>query len=335
MSDRNRIGVVGAGVMGARYARVIAESSVKYRAEVAAICDRDEARAHALAADVGAASYVDIADMLSSEKLDAVYLAVPDALHKAPALQCIAAGVAVLIEKPLATTTADAIEIVRAAQASAKLVQVNFTNRWNPPFAAARAAIERGEIGDVIGINARLSNVKRIPKSMPWASQTTSGWFLLSHVFDVAGWLADTHASSVFAGGPRGVLESMGIDTYDILHAMVTYTSGASGIYEAAWTLPDGMPTAADFKLQLIGSRGMIGIDTSNQMIVVSDEQQTRHPGVLDWAANRFHSFLDDLEAGRDDEHLLLAGLENTQLLVAMHESAASGLPVQLEEVAL
>lgn len=330
MADRLRLGIVGAGIMGAKYARTAAHGTSRYRAEVVAVCDRDVSRSAALALEVGARSYAELDAMLAEGGLDAVYLAVPDAVHKGPALACIAAGLPLLVEKPLATSVADAEEIVKAARAAGTLVEVNFANRWNPTFIQARRVVDAGQIGDLVGVNARLSNAHKVPESMPWAGSTSTGWFLLSHVLDITYWLSGQHARSVYARGVKGTLEAKGIDTFDLIHCLVTYSAGASGLYEAAWILPNGLPSPVDFKYQVIGTRGMVAIDTSNQMIVIADDQQTRQPGVLDWADTRLHSFLDKVETRTVDEELLLAGLENSRLLVALHESIASGTVVEL-----
>ena len=328
MGKRLRMGIVGAGVMGSKYARTATNQSSRFRCEVAAICDADQARADVLATEVGSTRYTDLQEMLNQQDLDLVYLAVPDTVHKTPAIQCIEAGVAVLIEKPLATSVEESVQIVQAARTHHVLVEVNFSNRWNPTFVTAKRAIDAGDIGDLIGINARLSNAHKVPESMPWASSTTTGWFLLSHVFDIGHWLSGKHAEAIYARGVRGSLEAQGIDTFDIIHCIVSYVGGASGAYEAAWMLPNGLPSPVDFKFQAIGTRGMIAIDTSNQMIMIADDHQIRHPGVLDWADLRLQSFLDKIEKGMVDEDLLLAGVENTSMLTALHESLSTGSPV-------
>lgn len=330
MTDRVRFGVVGAGTMGAVYARAIANSPLKYRAQLSAICDTDAARGAELAAELGTTSFTSVSEMLAGAALDAVYLAVPDAFHRDPALACIRAGVPTLLEKPLATSVADARAIRAAAAAAAVLVEVNFSNRWNPPFVIARRAIQDGAIGEVTGINARLSNVHGIPESMPWASATTTGWFLLSHVVDLAFWLGGSPARSVYARGRKGALRERGIDTFDLIHALVGYENGASGVYEAAWHLPNGMPSPVDFKFQLIGTAGMFAIDTTGQTILIAGEDRIATPSVLDWTQARLHAFLDKVEAGIVDDELLAAGLENTQLLVALHQSITEDRPVEI-----
>jgi predicted dehydrogenase len=316
--------------MGAVYARAVANGALRHRARLSAVCDTDAARGAALAAELGAESFTSVDEMLAAGELDAVYLAVPDAFHRDPALACIAAGVPTLLEKPLATSVEDALAIHAAAAAASALVDVNFSNRWNPPFVLAREAIRGGEIGDVIGINARLSNAHRIPESMPWASTTTTGWFLLSHVVDLAFWLGGSPARSVYARGRKGALLERGIDTYDLIHALVGYENGASGVYEAAWRLPNGLPSPVDLKFQLIGTKGMFAIDTTGQTILIAGDDLVVTPGVLDWTEARLHAFLDKVESGVVDDELLTAGLENTRLLVALHRSIAEGHPVEI-----
>ncbi|MDR2382041.1 MAG: Gfo/Idh/MocA family oxidoreductase, partial [Bifidobacteriaceae bacterium] len=95
------IGIVGAGNMGKVYSQVISETGLRFRAKVAAVCDTAAERAQQLAGP-DAASYDNLEAMLDSEKLDLVYLATPDHLHRKPFEAIMAAGVPCLVEKPLA-----------------------------------------------------------------------------------------------------------------------------------------------------------------------------------------------------------------------------------------
>ncbi len=329
-----RIGIIGAGVMGRVYARTVTDGDLRWRAEVVAVCDRDRALAAELAGHCRARDFDDAERMLREVELDAVYLAVPDHLHCAPFLACMAARVPTLVEKPLATTMVDAERMRAAAREAGVPVQVNFSNRANPVFVRMRQAIAAGDIGDVVGVNARLSNIVDYPTRMlSWAGSTTCGWFLLSHVFDLAAWLTGARAAEVTANGVKGRLTGEGIDTYDIIQALVRYDRGFAGLYESAWVLPNSLPSPVDFKVEVVGSHGALYADTQDQMVHVANDKAYTWPGTLDWTQARLSDFLDLVAGGDAPADALDDALENSALLLALHRAVADGGTVAVADV--
>jgi predicted dehydrogenase len=323
MDSRQSVVVIGAGVMGGVYARALAHSGLRFRARLVGICDIDASAAERLAAETGTQAFTDLGDMLVAVKPDMAYLAVPDHVHREPFIEVVTRGVACLVEKPLATTVEDALAMTAAAAAAGVRAEVNFSNHWNPVLQRAREAVSAGDVGEVVGVNARLSNTLDYPtKHIRWASRTTSGWFLLSHLFDLTSWLMDAHATDVTASGVRGKkLASMGVDTYDIIQCLVRYEQGWSGLYESAWVLPNSLPSMVDFKFEIVGTEGSIYIDTQDQMVHVASGSAVSYPGTLDWTDRRLSAFLDALGTDGVSGQPLNAGIENTALLVALHES--------------
>ncbi|WP_275263115.1 Gfo/Idh/MocA family protein [Segeticoccus rhizosphaerae] len=327
---RTRVGVIGAGVMGTAYASAMTSGTLAWRCELVGIADTNPDAAHNLAGRVGCAAYNSPDDLLSQAHPDAVYIAVPDRLHLAPFLTAAHHGVAILVEKPLATTLEDALAMQEAARAAHVVARVNFSNRFNPPFVRAREAIDRGDLGEVIGVSARLSNVIDYPtKHLRWADRTTCGWFLLSHLFDLVRWLAGAEADRVTAAGVKRRLASMGLDTYDLIHALVEYEGGLSGAYESAWVLPPSLPSLVDCNVQIVGTDGRALIDTHSQTVHIATQQHLSYPATLDWTDASITSFLDAADLGVPVPPEQLAdGVENTRLLVALHQSLETGAPV-------
>lgn len=121
-----RLGIVGAGVMGGSHARVL--NSIP-GVVVAAVADPDEQRCARLASYADATALRDHRDLIDA--VDGVIVAVPSELHASIALDCIAAGRPVLIEKPMATSVRDAEQIRDAASAGAIPVLVGHVERFN------------------------------------------------------------------------------------------------------------------------------------------------------------------------------------------------------------
>jgi predicted dehydrogenase len=140
MAEKVRIAVVGAGLIGARHIAHVAASA---DASLHAVADLTPTGAE-LAARHGAAHFADLESMLAAGKPDGVILATPNRLHVPQGLQCIAAGIPTLVEKPIA-------DDIAAAKAP---LLVGHHRRHNPLVAEARDIIRSGALGRVIAAHA-------------------------------------------------------------------------------------------------------------------------------------------------------------------------------------
>src|SRR2546428_4926484 len=122
-----RVAVIGAGTFGREHARVYSEVA---GAHLAAVCDIDESRGRSAAEHYGAAFIADYRELIG--KVDAVSLAVPTESHQPIACELLTAGIAVLVEKPIARTLDEADQIVEAAGSGEAVLQVGHLERFNP-----------------------------------------------------------------------------------------------------------------------------------------------------------------------------------------------------------
>ena len=132
-----RIGVTGIGIMGSNHARVLAELP---GAELVAVADPDQAQAQRVANFLGCKAVGDHRELLALG-LDAVVVAAPTHLHHSIALDVIAAGCSVLVEKPVASTTEEGREIVAAARDKGVTLMIGHVERFNPAVRATKDAI--------------------------------------------------------------------------------------------------------------------------------------------------------------------------------------------------
>jgi predicted dehydrogenase len=139
-----RVAVVGAGAFGRNHLRVYRELQESGAAvELAAVVDADARVAAEAGAAFGVAWFTSLEDCLADVELDAASVCVPT-MHHAPAAEMLlAAGVDVLVEKPLAGSLADADRILGAARKSGRIVQVGHLERFNPAVTAARGQLNR------------------------------------------------------------------------------------------------------------------------------------------------------------------------------------------------
>lgn len=127
-----RAAVVGVGHLGRHHARILAAAP---GVDLAAVVDLDPERARAVAADAGTVAVRDLREV--DPPVDGVVVAVPTRDHLRVGLPLLEAGVAVLVEKPIAASTAEADRLVAAAAASGATLAVGHTERHNPAVAAA------------------------------------------------------------------------------------------------------------------------------------------------------------------------------------------------------
>jgi predicted dehydrogenase len=136
--NRTRIAVVGVGHLGQHHARILAAIP---EADLVAVVDTKPDRAAEIAAKWGTAPLVDASTLMG--RVDAVIIATPTISHVEMALPFVEAGVDVLVEKPLATSLAEADRLVETAAARGALLATGHTERFNPAVAAAVPLVSR------------------------------------------------------------------------------------------------------------------------------------------------------------------------------------------------
>ncbi|MFM1872000.1 MAG: hypothetical protein RL398_1422, partial [Planctomycetota bacterium] len=116
--------------------------------EVVAICDPAPGRAERLAKRHGVARwFVSLDEMLAAQPVDAVHLLVPPGLHKDLALQCLAKGLHVFVEKPLALSSSDCAELLAAATQCGRVLAVNHNQTFHPSIVRLRRHLAAGRLG--------------------------------------------------------------------------------------------------------------------------------------------------------------------------------------------
>jgi predicted dehydrogenase len=124
-----RVGVIGIGNMGWHHARVL---SLLKDAELVGVADPDPKRGQLAVEQFGCQWFASYEELLG--QVEAVCIAVPTLLHHRVGMACFNAGVHVLIEKPIAASQEEAAELIRAADAAGRLLQVGHIERFNPAF---------------------------------------------------------------------------------------------------------------------------------------------------------------------------------------------------------
>ena len=142
--------VIGVGNMGINHARIFSSIS-----KLVAVADSNEIRAKEVAALYKCTYYTDYKKMLDKEKIDAVSVVVPTPLHKEITIEVLTRGINILLEKPIASSMDDAMQIYESVKKSNVKFTVGHVERFNPAVIKLKEILGKGDLGEVLGITAR------------------------------------------------------------------------------------------------------------------------------------------------------------------------------------
>jgi predicted dehydrogenase len=241
-----RIAVIGAGYMGAFHAEKFAASAA---AELVAVSDADRDRAAGLAQRLGCAHVTDYRELLPPRLpgLDAACVAVPTGKHHEVARDCLAAGVHVLVEKPLARTLAEADALLSLARQNNLVLQVGHLQRYNPAFRALAQARGRPLFIDI----------ERLAPFRARGTDVDVVLDLMIHDLDLVLALARSPVEQVSACG-FGVLT----DAVDIANARIEFADGCVANLSAS-----RVSRAAVRKLRVFREDGYCSADLQEQRL--------------------------------------------------------------------
>lgn len=271
MSKSLAAAVVGCGVQGRLHVEHLRQID---GVEVVALCDLDPERAAELAREHGiAAAYQDHRDLLERETVDVLTVCTMPSTHRVIVADALEAGAHVFCEKPLSTDSVDALEMVRAAQASDRMLAVGFNMRFTTAAEAVRRFIAEGELGAPVCARGSV-----LADNVPWWGRhyvkgDSGGGVLNStaiHVLDlmmsVAGeWAPTTASASATRLFPKkrgqsapSAAAAAAYDVEDLVFGHVRFASGFWLAIQGAWVWDEpGFNCRVDF----VGDHGQAQLD--------------------------------------------------------------------------
>jgi predicted dehydrogenase len=332
-----RFALVGAGTWGRAHA---SEYHGHPRSRLVAVCDSNLSAAEQIASAYGVEAFDSVEAMLEGAAFDAAGVATPDFAHRAATVALLDAGKHVLLEKPLATTMDDATAIVDAVRRSGARLMVDFHNRWSPPINVAKQTIAAGDIGTVSQAYIRLNNTLRVPTQvLSWSARSSILWFLGSHSVDTLRWLLDDDVVRVYSVARRGVLEALGIPVDDGYQTILEFAGGATAVMENHWIAPNTHPNNNDFKINVLGTEGMVDLDLTNHGAIKRFlPDRADHPDVfvkptvggrpVGFAHASIRAFVDCLSSGDPFPVSVEDAYRATAVLLAIMSSSETRTPV-------
>jgi myo-inositol 2-dehydrogenase/D-chiro-inositol 1-dehydrogenase/UDP-N-acetylglucosamine 3-dehydrogenase len=209
-------------------------------------------------------------------EIEAVVVATPEWLHLDPALAAIEAGKHLFLEKPMATSVAEAQRIFAAAEAAGITLLVCHQLRFDPRYALAKEAVERGEIGDLLHVYAR-RNTTTLAAARVQGRIPLTCW-ISPHELDLLPWIAGSRVVSVAARSHGDAREP---DGYFL--ATLRFASGATAIFEQSWGTPPlgGRPRQA--LMDLRGTQGSIEVTPNEQGLAIFKQGSAAYPPLVEY----------------------------------------------------
>jgi myo-inositol 2-dehydrogenase / D-chiro-inositol 1-dehydrogenase len=288
-----RVGVIGAGVMGADHINTLHHHVSG--AAVAMVADVDLGRARDVAAALPEVPATDDGlKLIADPTVDAVVIASADATHADLAVAAVQAGKPVMCEKPLAPTLAECLRVVQAESAAVgaagpPLVSVGFMRRFDPGYRELKSALEAGACGTPLLLHCVSRGVASGPGSTSESSVTGSA----IHELDTVPWLLDAPIVEVGWHAPRSTAAAPELQDPQLL--LLRTADGALTTVEVFLNAGYGY----DIRCEVVGDRGTVAL--TNPARVVADADRRRATGYpADWRPRFADAYRLELQAWVD-----------------------------------
>lgn len=310
--------------------------------ELKIVVDTDLARAKSKAQQFGIAEAGnDFQSMVARDDLDIIDIATPHYLHAPYAIAALKANKHVVIEKPVATTLADAEELIRTAQSSKKKAIVAEPVRFSPGFQRASKMITSGEIGDPFLFTTRVQyyvapNRFQGPNT-GWrgdAQKMGGGVLLESGVHNVAAarfLLGDIESVSAIFG--KHIRQEIAVE--DTISVLFRFKSGATGQGSFSWAARWNQYTD---NFTVFGTTGVLGSDPKSNRIFLEKEEKRK-----EWAEEPietyagklplFKHFLECIEQNKTPVTDVVEETENLKVVMAAYKSAQENKSVRVDQL--
>ena len=319
--------LVGAGFIAGVHCAAIAADP---RAELVGVVDADGGRAAAFARSQGGIRYgSDLAEALRWPGVDAAIVCTPNDTHAAVGAAVAGAGRHLLIEKPLATTVADAKDLERRFADAGRVLFAAHTHRAYDYGRAVKETVDAGTIGRPVLVRLAILGGWIWTDWSAWvADPERSGGHALHngvHLLDLATWWLGDEPVTVRARGRKETATDLRI--YDYLEMVVTYRNGATAICEMS--RGHRPATLSRREVLVVGTEGQLDQDWDGESALLQTEAGTALVPAAggDGFAAQLTAWLDAIE-GVPPAMPVADAVRAVALGVAVEESIESGRPV-------
>ena len=310
--------------------------------QIAAVCDKNPAKANAAAKEYNATPYTNYVEMLDAGGFDVLHICLPHFLHAPVAIAAMEKGYHVLTEKPMATTVADAEEMITTAKENNVQLGVIFQNRYSPGAQLIKEALESGRLGPEKGgwIRVTWHRGEGYYLNSDWRGRwaTEGGGVLINqsiHSFDMMNYLL---------GDPTCVSASIAnrahpsIEVEDVAEGVITYGPVPISFFVNTYH-PYDAPASVEIicengKASLVGEDAEIIFNDGTKKVAGTDEAAQQQFSMKSyWGVShvkQIHDFYRAVESGTTPAIDGEQGLRTQRLINGIYESAKSGVIIHL-----
>lgn len=266
-----KVGILGYGYWGPNYARLLAAGFAGARLQ--AVADMSAARlAAAGSVQPGVKTYQDHREMLEHEALDAVIVTTPTTTHRDLAIDCLQAGAHVLVEKPIATSVADAEAMADAARRSQRQLMVGHTFLFNPAVREIKHHLDTGALGRIHYCYFHRTGLG------PVREDVNALWDLAPHDISMLMYWFGKEPVEVIARGQSYLRRG----TEDVVFVTLRYSDSFMASLHVSWLDPIKVRRAT-----LVGDRKMAIFDdvSPSEKLRLYDKGVSYQPSSTDYAA--------------------------------------------------
>ena len=328
-----RVGIIGAGQAGERHA--VGFTACK-GAKLVGVADVAKNRAATLAKRFDAKAYTDWREMFNAD-LDILVVSLPHNMHVAPAEAAAERGVHVLMEKPIATTMADAEHIVEVCKEADVKLTISFVHRFREELQTARGWLDQGLIGAARVVRETMGGQRgdHLPKWVTQKEMAGGGVLMYSaiHGLDRLRWLVGSEVVKVTA---ETRTYSPDTEVEDGVAALLTFANGAVATLNT--NAPAYRAQPAHWETELYGDKGLLRIRTRH-FAELSNDQMVDHVDTAPFSdslgphynfARQAQAFVDAIREDREPVITGEDGLRALELALAIYQSAETGETVRL-----
>jgi predicted dehydrogenase len=323
-----RIGVVSFEHM---HAQSYTQELVKYpEVTLVGIADENEKRGREMAATFKT-NYYQGYESLLEQQLDGVVICTNNRDHAKVSIAAAKKGIHILVEKPFATTIADAHAMLEAAREANVQIMNAFPMRFNPNVIAAKKKIDAGLIGQVLTITS--INHGKIPGGWFIDPALSGGGAVMDHTVhlgDLIRWFTGSEIKSVFCESGE-LLHHKGIDDTGLV--MIELDNGVSATIDCSWAHHTNYPIWAQVDMQIIGTKGVIELKAFAQVLHLDDQTNQRFEDI-GWNETGdeglIKEFVQVCATGKTPLVTGLDGLRALEIALASYESSRTNEVVSL-----
>lgn len=301
-------------------------------ANIVGIYNEEKSSGYAIAKKYDSKFYEDYHELLKQE-LDAVLVCSANADHKEHVIAAAEAGCKyIMCEKPIATTVDDAVEMIEKCKANGSNLCISFPCRYIPAVIEAKRAIENNAIGKILA--AKTTNHGRMPGGWFVQKEKSGGGAVMDHtphVVDLLRWFMKSEPVEVYAEIDNKFY-NMDIDDTGILS--IQFDNGVFATLDTSWSRTKSYPTWGDVTMEIIGTDGVISVDSFAQDFDLYNDDNVSAQWVH-WGDNMDLWLMKDyVKSVMEKKPFQITGedgLAALKVAIAAYESARLKAPVKIE----